>query len=245
MTFPTARLGLIAAILLLTYRLAAGENAGFRPALIGNGPKSLVNLIDTTRLVREGQQDAVVMFDAAIDVDEGGFVSGSLCYGGPDSKPLQKEVAKELQRSVFIPALAHGKPVGVFFRGSVVFMVRDGRPRLQVFANQDRNELARGSDYIQPQMILGTDDWDEAKEYLGVLTHHWKTGIAVVSITVDEEGKRKAMHLVREDPKGLNLGAAALKTMSTAEFIPAFRDGRVVAATFEMFDYMYGYRRHR
>jgi hypothetical protein len=41
---------------------------------------------------------------------------------------------------------------------------------------------------------------------------------------------------VREDPKGLNLGAAALKTMSTAEFIPAFRDGHVVAATFEMFD---------
>lgn len=115
-------------------------------------------------------------------------------------------------------------------------MVRDGRPRLQVFANQDRNELARGSDYIQPQMILGTDDWDEAKEYLGVLTHHWKTGIAVVSIAVDEEGKRKAMHLVREDPKGLNLGAAALKTMSTAQFIPAFRDGRLVAATFEMFD---------
>ena len=220
------------------------EKGSFRPALVGNGPKSLVNLIDTARLMRAGQQDAVVMFDAAIS-GEGGVVENSLCYGDRDSKPLQYEVSKELRRAVFIPALAHGKPVDVFFRGSVVFVVRAGRPLLQVFATQDRNELARASDYVEPQMIMGTDDWEEAREYLGVLTHHWKKGVAVVAITVDAQGKRQGMRLVREDPKGLNLGAAALKTLSTAEFIPAYRDGHVVATTFEMFDYMYGYRAHR
>ena len=223
---------------------AAIEKGGFRPALVGNGPKSLVNLIDTAGLVRAGQQDAVVMFDAAVSGD-GGAVEYSLCYGDGDSKALQKEVSKELRRAVFIPALAHGKSVDVFFRGSVVFAVRAGRPLLQVFATQDRNELARASDYVEPQMLVGTDDWKEAKEYLGVLTHHWKRGVAVVAITVDAQGKRQGMRLVREDPKGLNLGAAALKTFSTSEFIPAFRDGHVVATTFEMFDYMYGYRAHR
>ena len=246
MTFPIARLGLVALVLFLTFHLAAAQNfGGFRPALIGNGPKSLVNLIDTSRLMREGQADAVVMFDAAVGDYQGGSVLNFACYGDPNSKPLKNEVSKQLQRCDFIPALVHGKPTDVYFRGTVIFAVRDGRPRLQVFANQDRNELARGSDYIQPQMILGTDDWKEAKEYLGVLTHHSKKGIAVVSLTLDAEGKRKEMHLVREDPKGLNLGAAALKTMSTAAFVPAFREGHPVAATFEMLDYMYGYRSHR
>ena len=246
MKISVARFGLVAPVLLLTLHFAAAETSGaFRPALIGNGPKSLVNLIDTSRLMREGQADAVVMFDAAVGDYVGGSVLNSVCYGGPNSKPLKKEVSKELQRCEFIPALVHGKPTVVFFRGAVVFTVREGRPRLQIFANQDRSELARGSDYIQQQLILGTDDWEEAKQYLGVLTHHWKSGIAIVSLEVDAEGKRKEMHLVRETPEGLNLGAAALKTLSTAEFIPAYRNGRVVSATFEMSDYMYGYRRRR
>jgi hypothetical protein len=223
---------------------ASKPDGGFRPALVGNGPKSLVNLIDTAQLLREGQQDAIVMFDASIS-GEGGYVESSSCFGPPDSKPLQKEVAKELDRARFIPALAHGKAVDVFFRGSVIFAIRDGRPQLQIFANQDRAELGRGSDYIQPQFILGTDDWEEAEPYLEVLKHHWKTGTAVVSIGVDTEGKRREMHLVREEPKGLNLGAALLKTFSTAKFIPAFRDGHVVATTFEMSDFMYGYRARR
>jgi hypothetical protein len=248
MKFPALRFGLIAAIFFFLHRAGFStveENARFRPALVGNGPKSLVNLIDTAKLMRKEQQDAVVVFDAVIDADEGGSVSKFECHGSPGSDRLKKEVSEELLHAVFIPALAQGKPVGVFFRGSVVFAVRNGRPRLQVFANQDREELARGSDFIEPQMILGTDDWEEAKPYLEVLRKHQRHGIAFVSITVDVEGKRKEMHLVREDPPGLNIGAAALKTLSTAHFIPAFRNGRAVGATFEMSTHMYGYRAPR
>lgn len=167
------------------------------------------------------------------------------CHGSPGSDRLKKEVSRELLRAVFVPALVRGRPIGVLFRGSVIFAVRDGHSRLQVPANQDQEELARGSDYIEPQMILGTDDWVEAKPYVEVLRTHLRHGIAVVSITVDAEGKRKQMHLVREDPVGLNVGAAALKTLSTAEFIPAFRNGRAIAATFEMSNHMYGYRASR
>ena len=183
------------------------------------------------------------MFDAVVGDYQAGSVVSFVCHGSANAKPLKKEVSKELQHCDFIPALVHGKPVDVFFRGTVIFTIQDGRPRLQIFANQDGEALARGSDYVQPQMIVGTTDWAEAKEYLGVLTHHLRSGTAVVSVTVDAEGKRKEMHLVGEDPKGLNIGAAALKTLSTAQFIPAFRDGHAVAATFEMSDYMYGYRR--
>jgi Gram-negative bacterial TonB protein C-terminal len=248
MKFPVPRLGLIAAVSFFSQHVgfsAARENASFRPALVGNGPKSLVNLIDGSKLMREGQQDAVVMFDAVVVDDGGGFVSSFECHGSPGSDRLKKEVSKELLRAAFIPALANGRPAGVFFRGSVVFAVRNGRPQLQVFANQDREELARGSDFIEPQLILGTDDWKEAKPYLEVLRKQLRHGIAVVSITVDAEGNRKEMHLVREDPPGLNIGAAALKTLSTAQFIPAFRNGHAVAATFEMSNHMYGYRSSR
>lgn len=248
MKSPAPGFGLTASLVFLAAAAAssgAQEKGGFRPALIGNGPKALVNLIDTNKLTRDGQRDAVVMFDAAIIDDHGGEAASFWCRGSAGSERLENEVKKELQSAVFIPALAHGRAVGVYFRGTVVFAVQDGRPRLQVFANQDRAELARGSDYIEPQMILGTDDWQEAKAYLGVLTHHWRRGTAVVRVTVDAEGKRQAMALLKEEPKGLNVGAAALKTLSTAQFIPAFRDGHPVATTFEMLDYMYGYRYRR
>lgn len=66
MWFPARYLRFIAAFLFLSHQAgsgAAGESASFRPALVGNGPKSLVNLIDTAKLMQQGQQDAVVMFD--------------------------------------------------------------------------------------------------------------------------------------------------------------------------------------
>jgi hypothetical protein len=37
-----------------------------RPALIGSGPNSLVNLIDTEGLFRKGQRDAWVMFNCVL-----------------------------------------------------------------------------------------------------------------------------------------------------------------------------------
>ncbi|MGI8890849.1 MAG: hypothetical protein ACR2G0_08735 [Chthoniobacterales bacterium] len=219
--------------------------AEFRPALVGNGPKSLVNQIDLEKLMRQGQGEAVVMFDAVVGDYRGGSVLQYNCYGSPDSKALQQEISKRLKNCAFIPALAHGKAVDVFFRGAVVFAVRGGRPQLQIFANQAPAELARGSDYIQPQLIMGTDDWDDAQPYLEVVRRHWRHGIAVVSLAVDARGKRGESHLVKEEPKGLNLGAAVLKIFSTARFIPAFRNGKPVATIFEMSDVIYGRRYHR
>jgi len=47
-------------VFLLIADLQAAER--FRPALVGNGPNALINLIDTKRLVEKGQRDGLLMF---------------------------------------------------------------------------------------------------------------------------------------------------------------------------------------
>ncbi len=212
---------------------------------MGNGPRSLVNLIDGQKLLQKGQGDGVVMFDIAVEDDSAGSVSWIWCHAGPNAKALKAEVEKELRRASFVPALIDGKRVGVAFHGTVIFTVRDGRPYLRVFANQDQNKLARQSDYIQPQRLLDSEDWDGVEDMLEVVKMHAKAGRAVLSITVDADGKMRERHLVREDPKGLNIGAAAMKAYATAKFLPGFRNGKPVACTFEEDFAVRGYRYRR
>ncbi len=229
-------------------QLASPGNATghqFRPALVGNGPKSIVNLIDCQKLVKRGQGNGVVMFDVAIDDDSSGSVLWIWCHASDNSKALKAEVEKELRRASFVPAVIDGKRVGVAFHGTVIFVVRDGHPYLRVFANQDRDEVEKQSDYIEPQMLLGSEDWEGAQPLLEVVKMHTRAGHAVLSITVDAAGKVRDRHLVREEPTGLNIAAAALKAYATAKFIPGFRNGKPVACTFEQ-DWAvrgYSYRR--
>src|SRR5207237_5930885 len=69
------RLGTFCIIgLLLTAELASSQTAKpaspsptpalpeFRPALLGTGPDSLINKIDTADLIKKGQKDAAIMF---------------------------------------------------------------------------------------------------------------------------------------------------------------------------------------
>ncbi len=217
----------------------------FRPALVGNGPRSLVNLIDVQKLLAKKQGDGVVMFDAAIEADNNGSVSWIWCHAAPGSETLKEEVTKELRHASFIPALINGKEVDVVFYGTVIFTAREGRPYLRVFANQDRAALAQQSDLIQPQMLLDSEDWEGAKPLLEVVRMHARTGHAVLSVTVEVNGKVRDVHLVREEPTRLNIGAAALKAYATAKFIPAFRNGKPVTDTFESDWAVRGYRYRR
>jgi len=205
----------------------------FRPALVGNGPHSLANLIDGKKLVEKGQRDGVVMFEAAIAPGSTGVVDWTWCHARPESKLLKAEVQNALLNSSFVPASIDGKPVEVIFYGTVVFVVRDGQPHVRIFANQDREALAQQSDFIEPQILTDTDDFEGAKPYLEVVRHHARAGRALISITVDAEGKLRASRVVKEEPTGLNIGAAALKTYSTAKFIPGFRNGAPVTCTVE------------
>jgi len=46
--------------------LRAEKSVTMRPALFTNGPSSLINLIDTGRLLRQGQGDAIVRFHCLV-----------------------------------------------------------------------------------------------------------------------------------------------------------------------------------
>ncbi|MEO8439040.1 MAG: hypothetical protein ABI540_02350 [Spartobacteria bacterium] len=100
----------LASLALIT--VAQGE-PDFRPALVGNGPKSLVNLIDVQKLTAKSQPDAAVMFECYIG--RSGKAEDGMTYRGTrDSKRLADQVKVALDRAYFIPAIYNHKPVSVY-----------------------------------------------------------------------------------------------------------------------------------
>lgn len=91
-----------------------------RPALLGAGPDSLINRIDTADLIKKGQKDAAVMFSCLVAPT--GEVVRSACYRGtPGSELLEQEVLKRLANAKFVPAIHNHQPViAVFLRHSDV-----------------------------------------------------------------------------------------------------------------------------
>lgn len=206
----------------------------YRPALLGAGPDSLINRIDTADLMRKGQKDAAIMFSCSVKRD-GVVTSVSTYRGTPDSKALEQEVLKRLSiasNPKFIPAIYNHIPVDAVFYGTVTFMVANGKPRLRIFSNQDREELKKEADFISPQPFRGGDskftgfhypNRDEAPVTVD--------GSAELEAKIDERGNLRELTLVKEEPPFLGFGDAAFDDLSKARFIPAFREGKPVACT--------------
>jgi len=76
----------------------------FRPALLGTGPDSLINRIDTADLIKKGQKDAAIMFSCLV-APTGDIVRSGAYRGTPGSKLLSEEVLKRLVKAKFIPAV--------------------------------------------------------------------------------------------------------------------------------------------
>ena len=198
-----------------------------RPALIGSAPDALVNKIDTQDLIKKGQKAGAIMFCCI--VAESGDVVWSVTYRGtPDSKPLEQEVLKRLAEAKFIPAIHDRKPVRVFFYGTVVFSIVKDKPRLRIFANQEKAELEKENDFIAPQPYVGGDSKFDGFHTPEKLTPVSVTGTAEVSVTVDVSGNLKGIELVSEYPPFLRFGEAALSDFGQAKFIPAYRNGQPV-----------------
>lgn len=203
----------------------------YRPILLGTGPDSLVNRIDTADLERKGQKDAAIMFSCSVKKD-GSVLSVSTYRGTPDSKLLEQEVLKRLSVAAnpkFIPGVYNHLPVDAVYYGTVTYMVVNGKPRLRIFSNQERAELAKETDFISPQPFWGGDSGFTGFHYPSSETAPVQVdGSAEVEIKVDANGNLKDMSLVSEQPPFLGFGETAFSDLAKAKFIPAFRDGKPV-----------------
>jgi TonB family protein len=199
----------------------------FRPALVGTGPNSLINTIDTSDLIKKGQKDAAVMFTCLV-APTGEIARSGTYRGTKGSELLEKEVLKPLANAKFIPAIHNHQPVLAVFNGTVTFAVVNGKPRLRIFANQQLPEVDKETDFIDPQPYVGQDSKFTGTHYPEVPTTVSLTGAVELAVEVDAAGNLKSMQVVSEEPPFLGFGQAALSDFNGAKFIPAFRNGKPV-----------------
>jgi hypothetical protein len=213
--------------------LSAETLPKIRPALVGSGPGSLVNLIDTDALFRQGQRDAWVMFECGVAGD--GIVFGSDFFtASPDSRLLKNEVRRRLRQTRFIPAVYNHKRTSAWFAGTVVFVVADGRPRLRIYANQDLDEIARGADFVAPQFIhVPNKNITDFPKFPTEAGRDYAAGVVKLRHSVDANGKTTDVQVIRE-PAGYQVGDFLKKALPLVDFSPGYRNGRPTATTYTL-----------
>ena len=202
---------------------AQGQRPQFRPAVLGSGPTSLVNQIDSQALLQKGQKDGAVMFCAILDV--AGQPIASWTYRGmPGTAELEAEVMKRLAETKFTPAIYNHQPASVLVYGTVVFSAA-AKPNLRILLNQDPRELKAASDFIGPQPVIGSDSKFKGLRPPAAEMPVLLTGIADLGLRVDRNGNLQELRVIAEEPPLLGFGEAALSDFEGAKFIPAFRSG--------------------
>src|SRR6266446_7507384 len=167
-----------------------------RPAMIGSGPGSLVNLIDTQALFQKGQRDAWVMFECAVAGDGIAFGSDFFTWS-PNSDLLKNEVRRRLRQARFIPAVNEHKRTHAWFAGTAVFVVTNGRPHLRLYANQDLDEIKRGADFVAPQLIYVPNHFiSNFPEYPSAAKHAEVGGVLKLRHSVDVNGKTTGLQVM-------------------------------------------------
>lgn len=177
-----------------------------RPALVGSGPKSLVNLIDAEALYRKGQRDAWVMFECSVAPD--GISFGSDFFtASPSANLLKDEVRRRLRQAKFIPAVYDHKRTYAFFDGTAVFVVANGKPHLRVYAHQELDEIRHGTDFVAPQLIgVPNHDVSNFPDFPSGFVHMEEAAIVKLRHSVDANGKTTDVQVISEVPAGHRLG---------------------------------------
>jgi hypothetical protein len=214
-----------------TGHLSAETLPQSRPALIGSGPGSLVNLIDAQALFQKGQRDAWVMFECAVLGD--GVVRGSDFFtASPDSRLLKNEVRKRLRQARFVPAVYNHKRTWSWLAGTVLFVVKDGRPHLRIYAHQDLDEIKRGTDFVAPQLIdVPTNYYMNFPKVPTTAVRDDAAGVVKVRHSVDANGKTTNVEVISE-PAGSQTGEYLKKVLPRLDFTPGYRNGRPTASTY-------------
>lgn len=144
---------------------------------------------------------------------------------------------RALNRSRFLPAIAHHKPAPVYFRGTVLFFAHT-QPHLRVLAAQDPAAVAHLEDFVAPQEIFGTAQPVENDPRLYAITRMNKNGAVTLELHVNEKGNLLSTRVLSEEPRGYNLGAVETDMLSTVEFVPGFRKGKACDCSFQMTRYV-------
>jgi hypothetical protein len=233
MRSSTKLIAAIAGSILSAAQLPAEDLPAIRPALIGSGPGSLVNLIDTEALFRKGQRDAWVMFDCAVAGD--GIAFGSDFFtASPDARLLKNEVRRRLRQTRFIPAVYNHKRTSSWFSGTALFVVTNGRPHLRVYANQDLEEIRRGADFVAPQSIDVPNHYEsDWPHFPSKATHDEAAGVIKLRHSVDANGKTTDVQIIKELP-GYELGDYLKKVLPRFDFTPGYRNGKPTATTYTL-----------
>jgi hypothetical protein len=205
-----------------------------RPALVGSGPKSLINLISEKHLMDRGVQHGALYFMARVDPN--GYPSYSRVWGTTKGlEPLRDEVTERLAEARFVPAVYDHHHVYAWFYGTLAFSVVDNKPHLRIFANQELPELQKESDFIAPQPIwLPGKIYDTAKlkNPFGTWSTEDQGGAADLLLTVDPSGKIESVKVDKVDPPDKKSYAEeAVKRVEQRLCLPAYRNGKPVEST--------------
>ena len=217
-------------LLALSGEILAEPLPEYRPALLGHHRRSLINLIDTQSLMKRGQGDAVTMFSCAIS--PAGFGGWSRCYrSSPNSEMFQRELMARIDQAQFEAAIYKGAKVGVYLCGTASFSVRDGKPYLRIYLNQNEGDLESGRDFVAPQFAFAPGNTD----FKGIFyppDAPWQAGVVSLQLDVTEHGSVQNARVLYEHPPGKGFGAFAAGPVRKATFIPGFRNGKPVACRF-------------
>jgi hypothetical protein len=230
----TLAFSLIALLAILDLAELQAAEPQVRPALIGNGPNALINLIDTKKLMAKGQGEGLLMFTCHVNLN--GKVQFYYIYREtPGSKLLKEDVGDALSACRFIPAIYNGHRTEVSVTGTVVFLVKDGKPHLRIYMNQNHDDIAKGNDFIAPQLLTNTIEWEAARSDPAVVkaSLYRTQGAIQLSMTVDANGNQRDLKVILEDPPGLGFGDAERRIYAKARWIPGFRNGHPVECTFD------------
>jgi hypothetical protein len=220
---------LISFVFLALMNSEAADLPDYRPALLGRGSRSLINLIDTNSLMQRGQKDAVIMFSCYVNTLGGGYAM-EVYRCSPGSELLQTEVLGRIKQVEFEPAVYHHNRVNVWLSGTINYFIANGKPHLRVFLNQEEQELKSGSDFVAPQFayVTGNPKWQGIYWPPNAPGHE----AAAVVLDVDATGKVTSSKVAYEHPSGMGFGAAVAGPIRDALFIPGFRNGKLAPCHF-------------
>ena len=205
-----------------------------RPAQLGSGPGSLVNLIDFEALFQKGQRDAWVMFECAVAGD--GIVFGSDFFtSSPDAGLLKNEVRRRLRQTRFIPAVYNHKRTQRGLPGRWCLSSQmDGRTS-GLYANQDLDEIKRGADFVAPQLIFVPNHGvDNFPNYPTAARHAEVGAVLKLRHSVDVNGKTTSVQVISEHPPGYGLGDYMKKALPLVDFLPGYRNGKPTATSYTL-----------